>query len=30
LYRGAHHAMASCEEWWGDLEKQITSDTTRG
>src|SRR6266702_4263004 len=20
--RGAHHAMASCEEWWGALEKQ--------
>ena len=30
LCRYAHHAMASWEEGEGDLEKRITSDTTRG
>src|SRR2546428_11759167 len=28
--RGAHHAIASWEEWGGELGKRITSDTTRG
>ena len=27
---GAHHTMASGKKWRGDLEKRITSDTTRG